>query len=96
MEVIVVLELEGLKDKEGFEKHIKREGFELVEGEQFAYTGNSSTSTFSTKAYILEVFKKGLQKSGFDNCNMIFNIEGLPWQAYKYDFNTNDFEQVKE
>lgn len=96
MEVIVVLELNGLKDKEVFEKHVKKEGFIVVPDEQFAYTATSTTTTFSTKAYILEVFKEGLLKSGFESCNMIFNIEGLPWQAYKFDFDTNSFEQAAE
>ncbi len=95
LEVLIVLEVTGLQDKEKLEKHVKKEGFLIVEGEEFAYSGKSTTTTFSTKAYILEVFRKGLVKAGFEECNMIFQIGELPWQAYKFDKNTNDFEQVK-
>ncbi|RXJ99135.1 hypothetical protein CRU98_07165 [Arcobacter sp. CECT 8986] len=95
LEVLVVLELEGLKDQEVFEKHITKEGFKIVEGEKYAYSGKSTTGTFGTKAFILEIFRKGLLKSGFDDCGMIFQIGDLPWQAYKFDKNTNDFEKVQ-
>ena len=66
IEVLVLLDVGGLEDKEKFEKHVKKEGFNPVEGEDFVYTGHSTTTTFSTKAYILEVFKKGLQKNKFN------------------------------
>ncbi|MDZ7818046.1 MAG: hypothetical protein U5K55_05260 [Aliarcobacter sp.] len=62
IEVLVLLDVGGLEDKEKFEKHIKKEGFKLVEGEDFVYTAQSSTTTFSTKAYILEVFQKRSSK----------------------------------
>ena len=69
IEVLVLLDVGGLEDKEKFEKHVKKEGFKPVEGEDFVYTATSTTTTFSTKAYILEVFKKGLQKNKFNNEN---------------------------
>ena len=59
IEVLVLLDVGGLEDKEKFEKHVKKEGFKPVEGEDFVYTATSTTTTFSTKAYILEVFKTG-------------------------------------
>ncbi|RBQ28228.1 hypothetical protein [Aliarcobacter vitoriensis] len=96
IDVLVLLEVEGLENKDIFEKHIKKEGFSKVENEDFVYTGNSTTTTFSTKAYILEVFKKGLQKSGFDSANLIFLLNETPYPAYYYDKDTNDFELVKE
>ena len=95
IEVLVILEVSGLKDKEVFEKHIVKEGFQIVEGEEFVYTAKSSTTTFSTKAYILEVFKKGLQKTEFDFCNMAFLLNETPYPPYTYDKTTNDFEEVK-
>ena len=95
IEVLVILEVSGLKDKEVFEKHIVKEGFEIVEGEEFVYTAKSSTTTFSTKAYILEIFKKGLQKTEFDFCNMVFLLNETPYPPYTYDKMTNDFEEVK-
>ena len=92
IEVIVLLDVGGLEDKEKFEKHVKREGFKTVEGEDFVYTAQSSTTTFSTKAYILEVFKKGLQKNSFNDANLIFLLNETPYPTYYYDKTTNDFE----
>jgi hypothetical protein len=95
IELLVILEVSGLKDKEKFEKHIIKEGFQVVPEEEFVYTAKSSTTTFSTKAYILEVFKKGLQKTEFDSCNMVFLLNETPYPPYTYDKTTNDFEEVK-
>ena len=96
LEVIVLLDVSGLEDKEKFEKHVKKEGFKIVEGEDFVYTAKSSTTTFSTKAYILEVFKKGLQKNSFGDANLIFLLNETPYPAYYYDRETNDFELVPQ
>lgn len=96
MEVLVLLDIENLGDQEKMEKHVIKEGFEVVEGEQFVYSGQSSTTMFSTKAYILEVFKKGLQKTTFDSCKMIFLLDETPYPAYVYDFETKEFELVDE
>jgi len=96
LDVLVLLDVAGLEDKEKFEKHVKREGFSPVEGESFVYTAKSTTTTFSTKAYILEVFKKGLQKNSFTDANLIFLLNETPYPAYYYDKQTNDFEEAKE
>ncbi|WP_072680030.1 hypothetical protein [Arcobacter sp. LA11] len=97
LEVLVLLDVAGLEDKEKFEKHVVKEGFIVVEEENFVYTAKSSTTTFSTKAYILEVFKKGLQKQDFQgDANLIFLLNETPYPAYYYDKNTNDFELVEE
>lgn len=96
IELIIILDVIGLEDKEKFEKHVKREGFQIVEEEEFVYTAKSSTTTFATKAYILEVFKKGLQKTNFESCNMVFLLNETPYPPYFYDKTTNDFEEVKE
>lgn len=96
IEVLVLLDVSGLEDIEKFEKHVKKEGFKTVEGEKHVYTGHSTTTTFSTKAYILEVFKKGLQKAGFIDANLIFLLNETPYPAYYYDKTTNDFEEVKK
>lgn len=92
IEVLVLVEVTNLADKEVFEKHIAKEGFVIVPEEPYVYTGESSTTTFATKAYILEVFKKGLQKTTFDECQMVFLLNETPYPPYKYDKNTNDFE----
>ena len=96
IELIVILDVIGLEGKEVFEKHVKKEGFNIVEEEEFVYTANSSTTTFATKAYILEVFKKALQKTNFESCNMVFLLNETPYPPYVYDKSTNDFEEVKE
>ncbi|QKF66215.1 hypothetical protein AVENP_0644 [Arcobacter venerupis] len=96
IEVIVLLDVGGLEDKVKFEKHVKKEGFKPVDGEDFVYTATSSTTTFSTKAYILEVFKKGLQKNVFNDANLIFLLNETPYPTYYYDKETNDFELIQE
>jgi hypothetical protein len=95
IEVLVIVDVTRLKDKEIFEKHVIKEGFLKVPNEEFVYTGKSTTTTFSTKAYILEVFKKGLQKTEFESCNMIFLLNETPYPPYVYDKTTNDFEEAK-
>lgn len=95
IELLVILDVIGLKDKEIFEKHVIKEGFIKVPNEEFVYTAKSTTTTFSTKAYILEVFKKGLQKTEFESCNMVFLLNETPYPPYVYDKSTNDFEEAK-
>ena len=96
IDVLVLLDVGGLEDKEKFEKHVKKEGFNAVEGEKHVYTANSTTTTFATKAYILEVFKKGLEKSGFNDANLVFLLNETPYPPYYYDKKTNSFEELKE
>ena len=38
IDVLVLLEVEGLQDVEGFEKLVKRKSFKAVEGEKHVYT----------------------------------------------------------
>ncbi len=97
IELLVLLDIEGLEDKARFEKHLKREGFKTVEEEEFVYTGISSTTLFSTKAFILEVFKEALKKQDFKgSVNMVFLLNETPYPAYYFDHNTKEFELVKE
>ena len=96
MEVLVLLDVVEIEDKNKFEKHLKREGFKIVEEEEFVYTAKSSTTMFSTKAYILEVFKKGLQKTNFKSANLVFLLNETPYPPYYYDNTTKEFELVEE
>ena len=96
MDVLVLLDVIGLEDKVKFEKHVKREGFVVVEEEEFVYTAKSSTTMFSTKAYILEVFKKGLQKTDFQSANLVFLLNETPYPPYYYDKTTKEFELSEE
>ncbi|XOB62818.1 hypothetical protein ACMC56_03180 [Campylobacterota bacterium DY0563] len=96
IDILVLLEIEGLEDKQRFEKHVKREGFIVVEDEDFVYTAKSTTTLFSTKAYILEVFKVALQKQEFKGkANLVFLLNELPYPPYYYDLNTKEFEEAE-
>ena len=97
IELLVLLDISGLEDKDRFEKHVKKEGFKTVEGEDFVYTAKSSTSLFATKAYILEVFKVGLWKQEFKgDANLVFLLNETPYPAYYFDKTTNEFELVEQ
>lgn len=95
MNVLLIIDIEGLQDKTAFEKHLKKEGFNPVEKEELVYIGTSTTTTFSTKAYILEVLKVGLSKTTFESCKFVFQLDEWPIQAYKFDKRTNEFEEAQ-
>ena len=92
IEVLVLLEVEGLKDEEVFEKFVKRKSFKAVEGEKYVYTSISSTTLITTKTYILQIFKEALEKAGFENAKLVFLLNETPYPPYVYDKNTNEFE----
>lgn len=85
MNVVLIVDVEGLKDKVVFEKHLKKEGFTPIPEESFAYQGDTTTHLFSTRAFILEVVEKGLKKSGFQACKIMFQVGENPMEAYVYD-----------
>jgi len=85
MHVILVAHIEGLNNGSLFEKHLKHEGFSPVHDEPFTYEGNTTTHLFSTRAFILEVVEKGLKKSGFLTCKIIFQVGSNPMEAYVFD-----------
>ncbi len=92
MDVILVLDIQGLQDKEKFEKHIKREGFFPIEGEPFSYQGETTTHQLNTKLYIFDVVKQGLLKSGYKRCKIIFQIGEYPMEAYIYNRESGEFD----
>ena len=94
MKVILIVEVEGLRDKITFEKHLKKEGFTPVENEEFAYDGDTTTHLFSTRAFIHEVVEKGLKKSGFLTCKIIFQVGENPLEAYRFDTLQDSFLEV--
>ena len=94
MHVLLIVEVEGLKNQTVFEKHLKKEGFTPIPEEVFAYEGNTSTHMFSTRAFILEVVEKGLKKSGFEVCKIIFQVGENPMEAYLFNHESDTFEQV--
>ena len=95
MHVVLIVDVEGLSDEVVFEKHLKKEGFTPIAGESFAYEGDTTTHMFSTRAFILEVVEKGLKKSGFESCKIIFQVGENPMEAYLFDKSNDSFDQVE-
>ena len=95
MKVILIVDIYNIADKMIFEKHLKREGFTAIKGEDFAYQGEAHTHMFNTRAYILEVVTKGLSKTDFDECKIIFQIGENPMEAYIYDKHNREFLKSK-
>ena len=91
MKVLLVVDIVGLKDKNIFNKHLKKEGFKQIEGEDFAYEGEAHTHLYNTKTYILDVVSKALEKSDFSDCKIIFQIGENPMETYVYNRNKKDF-----
>lgn len=94
MKVVLIVDVQALNDQTVFEKHLKKEGFTPIPEEAFAYEGNTTTHLFSTRAYILEVVEKGLKKSGFLTCKIIFQVGDNPMEAYLFNLENDTFEQV--
>ena len=96
IEVLVLLDVSGLEDEEKLNKFLKRKSFKIVEGEKNVYTTTSTTTLITTKTFILQIFKEGLEKAGFVDANLIFLLNETPYPAYYYDHDTKDFEFVEE
>lgn len=94
MHVILVMDVEGLENKDLFEKHLKKEGLTPVPNEAFVYEGDTTTHLFSTRAFLLEVVEKGLKKSGFLTCKMMFQVGNNPMETYAFDMLENAFVNV--
>ncbi|MDX1808102.1 MAG: hypothetical protein R3331_01050 [Sulfurospirillaceae bacterium] len=95
MKVALVVDVENLKDKEVFEKHLFKEGFFPVENESFAYIGEATSHIFNTRTYILEVVSKGLENTPFDRCKIIFEIGDNPMEIYIFDKKIKEFIEFK-
>jgi len=95
MKVLLIVEVEGLKDKTLFEKYLKKEGFTPIENEIFAYEGNATTHLNSTRAYILEILHKALKITSFSTCKIIFQVGENPLEAYVFNKNNNNFKESK-
>lgn len=96
IEVLVLLDVSGLEDEEKLNKFLKRKSFKVVEDEKNVYTSTSTTTLVTTKAFILQMFKEGLEKAGFADANLIFLLNETPYPAYYYDKTTKEFELSKE
>jgi hypothetical protein len=91
VKVVLVVDIQGLKDKKIFDKHLKKEGFLPVENEDFAYEGEAHTHLYNTRAYIMDVVSKGLEKSGFDTCKLMFQVGENPMETYAYNHKEKNF-----
>lgn len=96
IEVLVLLDVSGLEDEEKLNKFLKRKSFKEVEGEKNVYTTTSTTTLITTKTFILQIFREGLEKAGFIDANLIFLLNETPYPAYYYEHKTSDFELTKE
>ena len=96
IDILVLLDVGGLQDEEKLEKFLKRKSFKAVEGEKHVYTSFSTTTLVTTKAFILEIFKEGLQKAGFEDANLVFLLNETPYSPHYYDKETGFFEEIKE
>ncbi|WP_024955339.1 hypothetical protein [Sulfurospirillum arcachonense] len=94
MKVILIIDVKGLEDKDLFEKHLLKEGFSPIEDEEFAYEGETTTHLNNTKAYIVEVVTKGLQKTNFETCKIIFQVGDNAMEAYEFNKRENTFSGV--
>ncbi len=95
MEVLILLDVKDLDKKEIFEAYIKKEGFLVIEGDEYVYGGSSSTTAMQTQAYILATFKDALDFSEFQSCSMVFLLDETPYPSYTYNKSTKEFEVEK-
>lgn len=95
MKVILIIDIKGLDDKTLFEKHLKKEGFTPIEDEEFAYEGDTTTHLNNTKAFILNIVKKGLKITAFEKCKIIFQVGENPMEAYEFSKKDDDFNDAQ-
>ena len=84
-DVIIVLDIQGLNDRQAMEKHLRREGLKTIEGEPFAYMGSTTTHKINTLLYVHDGVKKAIHKGGFSSCNMMVSIGEEPMESYRFD-----------
>lgn len=90
-EVLIVVD--GVGEKEPFDKHLKKEGFLAIDGEEFAYQGKANLPLMNTRAYIFDVIKKALKLSNTKTCTFICQLGENPLERYRYEEETKEFEE---
>ena len=95
IDVLVILEIDGLEDKDRFENWVRKDSFKKLEDEEFAYTSSSTTTIITTKTYILASFKRALKKAGYKDAKIIFLLNEIAYPPYIFDHDTDDFELEK-
>lgn len=95
MHVLLVVDVQDLENKELFEAHLKKEGFNPIAGEEYAYEGESTTPVFHTRAYIFQVVGKALEKSPSSHCAIMTQLGENPMESYLFDHNSKQFQEIK-
>lgn len=90
----VLLVIDGVHEKDSFEKHLKKEGFIPIENENFAYVGEANLPLFNTRAYIFDVLKKALTLSNTKSCTFICKLGENPFEKYIFDESRKNFNQI--
>ena len=95
MHVLLVVDAQTLQNPVLFEAHLKKEGFNPIIGEDFAYEGESTTPVFHTRAYIFQVVGKALEKSPATHCAIMCQLGENPMESYLYNHVTKHFDEIK-
>ncbi|NLM99555.1 MAG: hypothetical protein GX170_05975 [Campylobacteraceae bacterium] len=96
MDVLIAMDAPNLLNEKAFIKHLKKEGLEyLKEEEGMVFSGKSSTPVMNTRAFILEVVKRALEKSPAKFCNMVCVIGENEMESYGFDLKTMEFKELK-
>ncbi|MDR0408710.1 MAG: hypothetical protein LBH45_07340 [Campylobacteraceae bacterium] len=94
IEVLVILDNPKAQNIDLFEEYLKKEGFEAVENEIFAYRGFSTTPTFNTRAYIFGVFSRAFEMAKVFTCKLVCQIGENHPEVYLYEENGEFFKEL--
>jgi hypothetical protein len=93
-EVVLVISIEGLLDREAFEKQLKRGGFSPIPDEPFSYIAETTTHKINTILHIHSTLKRAITQGGFTSCRVILQIGEYPMEGYRYDTQSEAFVGV--
>ncbi len=89
----ILLVVMGVENKTPFEKYLKKEGFQAVKNEEFAYNGVTNLPLMNTRAFIFNVLKKAMELSNTKELSFACQLDKNELEFYKYDRKINDFTQ---
>jgi len=93
-EVVLVMNIEGLVDREAFEKQLKRGGFSPIPDEPFSYIAETTTHKINTVLHIHSTLKRAITQGGCSSCSVILQIGEYPMEGYRYDPRQGEFVGV--
>jgi hypothetical protein len=94
VEVVLVIDIEGLLQREAFEKQLKRGGFSPIPDEPFSYISETTTHKINTILHIHSTLKRAITQGGFTSCRVILQIGEYPMEGYRYDTEREAFVGV--